>query len=63
MEAAGLLGDTEVAQEILGGTYVPPPGTNEHTTITMIQLLKHMEVVAATGLIDISVERDDFISY
>ena len=61
-EAAGLLGDTEAAQTILNGTYVPPPGTDNHA-VSMLKLLKRLEDVIAAGPIDTTVTKEDFIAH
>lgn len=60
--SAGLLGETEMAQAILEGTFVPPEGTDKHTC-TMPSLLKRLSEAIKAGKIDDTVTGGDFLDH
>ena len=55
----GYLADTLAAEEILQGTYVCPPGTDEYTQ-DFLQFLQRSPNVSALDQIDTSFTREDF---
>ena len=58
----GYLADTSAAEEILQGTYVCPPGTDEYTQ-DFLQFLQRSPNVNALDQIDTSFTREDFRAY
>jgi hypothetical protein len=58
----GYLADMAAAEEILQGTYICPPGTDEYTK-DFLQFLQHSPNVTATDRIDTTFSSKDFHSY
>ena len=61
-EDLGYIAGTEAAQKILGGTYVPPPGTDEHTVNLLFEIAEVAKHIRQ-GSVILEIKVDDFIYY
>ena len=61
-EDLGYIADTEAAQKILDGTYVPPPGTDEHTINLLFEIAEVAKHIRQ-GSVSLEITVEDFIYY
>ena len=58
-ELLGYSADTETAEQILKGTFIPPPDTYP-TTVIILQEIAHIWAKMGTGEVNIMVSPEDF---